>query len=124
MPIVYSKGYNITACGIEKMHPFDSTKYRRIWHFLHQKNVLDHERHKFYYPEDLPKRNWMNEVMTKCYLLSHNYSISISRYVELPLCFLPAWFLRSQLLEPMLLGTRGSVEASYLAMTKGWAINL
>ena len=26
-PIVYSSGYNITACGLEKMHPFDSTKY-------------------------------------------------------------------------------------------------
>ena len=30
-PIVYSPGYNITACGLEKLHPFDSTKYKRIW---------------------------------------------------------------------------------------------
>ena len=33
-PIVYSPGYNITAGGFEKCHPFDSTKYRRIWDFL------------------------------------------------------------------------------------------
>ena len=42
-PIVYSPGYNITACGFEKLHPFDSTKYKRIWSFLHQKNILDIE---------------------------------------------------------------------------------
>ena len=34
VPIVYSPGYNITAGGLEKLHPFDSTKYKRIWDFL------------------------------------------------------------------------------------------
>ena len=28
IPICYSEGYNITACGLEKLHPFDSCKYR------------------------------------------------------------------------------------------------
>jgi hypothetical protein len=28
IPIAYSEDYNITACGIEKFHPFDSCKYR------------------------------------------------------------------------------------------------
>ena len=41
MPIVYSPGYNITAGGLEKLHPFDSTKYKRIWEFLHEKGTLD-----------------------------------------------------------------------------------
>lgn len=27
--IVYHKSYNITACGLENMHPFDSVKYGR-----------------------------------------------------------------------------------------------
>ena len=30
LPIVYSSGYNIHAFGIEKCHPFDSQKYRRV----------------------------------------------------------------------------------------------
>ena len=34
MPIIYSEGYNIQAGGLEKLHPFDSTKYKRIWKFL------------------------------------------------------------------------------------------
>ena len=28
--LIYSKDYNITCGGIEKRHPFDSTKYMRI----------------------------------------------------------------------------------------------
>ena len=31
IPIVYSKGYNIHAFGVEKCHPFDASKYRRIF---------------------------------------------------------------------------------------------
>lgn len=26
-PIVYHPGYNMTFCGLEKLHPFDSIKY-------------------------------------------------------------------------------------------------
>ena len=40
MPIVYSDGYNIQAGGLEKLHPFDSTKYRRIWKFLLEDGVI------------------------------------------------------------------------------------
>lgn len=29
--IVYSPSYNISAGGIEKMHPFDSKKYGRVF---------------------------------------------------------------------------------------------
>lgn len=29
LPICYSEDYNITACGLENCHPFDSCKYRR-----------------------------------------------------------------------------------------------
>ena len=124
IPLVYSKGYNITACGIEKMHPFDSTKYKRTWAFLEQGGVIDMNQIRCYHEVELPNRKWLSEVMSFWYLFSLNYSVFVSRYVELPICFLPGWFLRSQLLEPMSLGTKGSVEAAYLAMTRGWAINL
>lgn len=124
MPIVYNKGYNITACGVEKMHPFDSTKYKRIWAFLQEGDVIDFGSIRCYHEVELPSRRWLIEVMNFCYLYSLNYSIFVSRYVELPIFFLPGFFLRSQLLEPMSLATKGSVEAAYLAMTRGWAINL
>jgi histone deacetylase 11 len=123
-PIIYSSGYNITACGAEKMHPFDSTKYKRIWNFLHEGGKVPMEDFKFYHPNDLPSRKWLLEVMTPWYMFTHNYSIAVSKYVELPVCFLPAWLLRSQVLEPMILATKGSVEAAYMAVDQGWAINL
>ena len=31
IPIVYSSGYNIHAFGLEKCHPFDSSKYFRVF---------------------------------------------------------------------------------------------
>lgn len=29
LPLVYHPGYNLTACGLEKRHPFDAIKYQR-----------------------------------------------------------------------------------------------
>lgn len=29
-PIIYRNGYNLKACGLEKMHPFDALKYQRL----------------------------------------------------------------------------------------------
>ena len=37
---------------------------------------------------------------------------------------MPAWLLRMRVLNPMLRATQGSVDASCIAMRKGWAINL
>jgi histone deacetylase 11 len=34
VPLVYSRRYNITAFGLERLHPFDSVKYRRIHDWL------------------------------------------------------------------------------------------
>lgn len=41
LPIVYSPGYNITAFGIEKCHPFDSTKYLRVYDKLVQDGLIN-----------------------------------------------------------------------------------
>jgi histone deacetylase 11 len=30
VPLVYHPRYNITAFGLERLHPFDGRKYRRI----------------------------------------------------------------------------------------------
>ena len=39
-PIVYHPGYDITAFGFEKLHPFDSEKYSRIYNLLLKKSVI------------------------------------------------------------------------------------
>ena len=40
LPIVYNEGYNIHALGIEKCHPFDSEKYRRVFNNLRESGLL------------------------------------------------------------------------------------
>ena len=62
--------------------------------------------------------------MSVFYLLTLNYSLMITKIVELPVCILPAWMLRMALLEPMACQSLGSVEAAVIAKHKGWAINL
>ena len=39
-PIVYSTGYNINALGLEKLHPFDINKYKRIFADLQQSGYI------------------------------------------------------------------------------------
>lgn len=38
--IVYNSNYNITFCGIEKCHPFDSQKYGNIYRLLTQRGLI------------------------------------------------------------------------------------
>lgn len=40
-PLIYHPRYNITACGLEKIHPFDSSKYSRVVSFLRTYGLID-----------------------------------------------------------------------------------
>lgn len=90
MPIVYSDDYNITACGIEKMHPFDSCKYGRVF-----RDLLRHYPHLQAFNPKLVSRALLIELgMSKWYLFKMSYSMFTSTLIELPLFFLPGAFLR------------------------------
>lgn len=121
-PIVYSPGYNVTACGIERMHPFDSTKYGRINQFLRDSGCIDENATLF--APDLISRIYLYEVCTYMHLMLLNYSLYITKCVEVPVFFLPAWLIRWRVLNPMLRATYGTVVASKMAMERGIAINL
>ena len=62
--------------------------------------------------------------MSPYYLLSLNYSLMVTKVIELPLCILPGWLCRMLLLEPMACQSLGSVEAAVIAKHRGWAVNL
>jgi len=40
LPIFYHADYNLTACGLERLHPFDSTKYKRIYDILSENELF------------------------------------------------------------------------------------
>ena len=62
--------------------------------------------------------------MSFLYLLKLNFSVAISSYVELPVCFLPAFLLDFMVLRPMKRAAQGTVDATCIAIHKGWAVNL
>eukprot|EP00830_Metopus_es_P017588 TRINITY_DN5824_c0_g1_i1.p1 TRINITY_DN5824_c0_g1~~TRINITY_DN5824_c0_g1_i1.p1 ORF type:complete len:359 (+),score=56.82 TRINITY_DN5824_c0_g1_i1:699-1775(+) len=119
--VIYSPGYNITFCGLEKCHPFDSTKYGRCFSFLHQQNVL-REHTQIHSPDICPRALLLD--LNLFYLLSHCYALFMCTYLEIPLFFLPGFLFRFKVLNPMLRATMGTIEGCCIALEKGWAINL
>jgi histone deacetylase 11 len=118
---VYSPDYNITFCGIEKCHPFDSQKYGNIYRFLLDRGLI--REGEAIVPQKAP-RGLLLESMSKCYLLKQCYTVSICSYIEMPLFLLPAFLLRWRVLDPMLTATEGSILAVCAAMRLGWTVNL
>ena len=104
LPIIYSTDYNIHAFGLEKCHPFDSTKYRRVFDDLVQSGLINPSVHRVHAPS-IPSREFLQNVMSSWYLFLLNYTLMICRCIELPLVFLPAFFLRMRLLDPMMRAT-------------------
>lgn len=121
-PIVYSPTYNISFFGLEKIHPFDAAKYRRVMEDLHASDFFNPSRDRIHRPE-IPPREFLQNVMSPCYLLKLNYMYWIVKAIEVPLPF-PSCLFRFRLLEPMQCASLGSVQAAVIARKKGWAFNI
>ncbi|CAG8480765.1 3499_t:CDS:2 [Ambispora leptoticha] len=122
VPIVYHPGYNITFWNLEKIHPFDTQKYKRIHKFLLSSNLF--EAKSFHEPTPPTEEELLN-LHSQQYLESLKSNIALQRILEVPLvAILPQILMRKKVLEPMLLQTGGSVLAAELALEHGWAINL
>jgi len=122
IPLVYHPGYNITAFGLERLHPFDSRKYRRIHDALIARG-LRRDR-DFVRPVPASRRDLL-EVHTAEYLESLRSSAVLARILEVPIVRrLPGWLIDWRILKPMRLATGGTVLACRLALEHGVAINL
>jgi histone deacetylase 11 len=122
VPVVYSPGYNFTACGLERLHPFDGSKYRRIHDELRRQGLR--HRRDFQVPS-LPTKRQLLSVHTAVYLRSLRRSRELARILEFPvLAYLPGVFLQWRLLRPMRLAAGGTLLAARLALEQGLAINL
>lgn len=114
IPIVYSKGYNIHAFGAERLHPFDASKYRRVFAELCESETIQLDKMQVHAP-CIPSREFLQHVMSPWYLFQLNYSWKIFKCIELPVFILPAWVMRMRLLDPMQRSTQGSVDAACIA---------
>jgi histone deacetylase 11 len=122
IPIVYHPQYNITAFGLERLHPFDSRKYRRIYDALITWGPC---RPKDFVRPRPASQDDLLKVHTAAYLASTRRPSDLAGILELPIARrLPAWFLDWRVLQPMRLATGGTILASRLALDHGLAINL
>lgn len=124
LPIVYDPGYNLSFFGIEKLHAFDTQKYKHIVENL-QNHGLDYRS----LTKPIPvTRDQLHLVHSPAYIKAvESASIEVFKIAEMP-AFLgyvfPASVTYNRILKPMLLATGGTIQAAQLALKHGWAINL
>src|SRR4051812_47383015 len=122
VPIVYHPRYNITAFGLERLHPFDSRKYRRIHDALVARGLRRFR--EFVRPRPITRADLL-KVRAEEYLRSLRSPESLARILEVPVVRrLPAWVIDWRILRPMRYATGGTILACRLALEHGVAINL
>jgi histone deacetylase 11 len=122
IPLVYHPAYNITAFGLERVHPFDGQKYRRIHDALVARGLR--RRNDFLRPGRLSQRDLLN-LHSAEYLRSIRSPRTLARILEVPvLVRLPVWLIDWRILRPMRFATNGTIQACRLALEHGIAINL
>ncbi|XP_059657069.1 histone deacetylase 2 isoform X2 [Cornus florida] len=89
VPLIYSPSYDIAFLGIEKLHPFDSSKWGRICRFLIVEGVLDKK--QIVEPLEATKDDLL-VVHSETYLSSLKSSLNVSIIIE-P-CYLCDSYLR------------------------------
>lgn len=122
VPIVYHPRYNITAFGLERLHPFDSRKYRRIRDWLVRQGLRKPA--EFVPPRPCSHADLLR-IHTPEYLRSLRDRKVLARILEVPVVrYVPGWLVAWRVLRPMRWATGGTVLACRLALEKGLAVNL
>ncbi|MFH4981807.1 hypothetical protein AB6A40_008516 [Gnathostoma spinigerum] len=121
-PIVYNPLYNISFFGVEKLHPFDSFKWGRIYARLIESGML--KENQFVAASEASKTD-LRVVHSSAYLYSLTCPCVVARVVEVALvACLPSCIINRYVLRPFRYQTGGSILAARLALERNWAINL
>ncbi|HZV05494.1 MAG TPA: histone deacetylase [Gemmataceae bacterium] len=122
VPLIYSPRYNIKALGLERWHPFDTSKYQRIHDWLIRQGLRRREDFIAPHPCTLGE---LSRVHSQDYLRSLKRRRELARIFELlPIAYLPAWLIDWRVLRPMRWATGGTLLACRLALERGMALNL
>jgi histone deacetylase 11 len=122
IPLVYHPAYNISAFGLERLHPFDSRKYRRIHDALIARGLR--RAGDFLRPAPI-LRDELRKVHTPEYLRSLRRPSVVAEILGVPIAGrLPGWVLDWRIRGPMRLAAGGTLLACRRAMESGLAINL
>ena len=122
IPLIYSPKYNITACGLQNLHPFDSVKYRRIHDWLIRQGLRKSE--DFVAPRPCSRAELLR-IHTPEYLQSLRKREVLAQILEVGLLsHLPSCLTWWRVLLPMRWACGGTILACRLALQHGLAINL
>ena len=112
IPLTYHARYNITAFGLERLHPFDSRKYRRIRDALVARGL---RRPRDFVRPRPATRDDLLRVHTATYLASLRRPDVLAGILEVPVVGrLPAWVIDWRILRPMRYATGGTLLACRL----------
>ncbi|PKI70736.1 hypothetical protein CRG98_008969, partial [Punica granatum] len=121
VPLIYSPAYDIAFLGIEKLHPFDSSKWGRICHFLISEGIV--EKKWIIEPLEASKDDLL-VVHSESYLNSLKWSGKVAMIVEVPpVALIPNCLVQQKVLHPFRKQVGGTILAAKLAKERGWAIN-
>ncbi|KAK9052825.1 hypothetical protein SSX86_029455 [Deinandra increscens subsp. villosa] len=121
-PIIYSTSYDISFLGIEKLHPFDSSKWGRICGFLIANGILEKDR--IVEPLEATKDDLL-VVHSESYLNSLKSSLNVSIITEVPpVAAFPNCLVQKRVLHPFRKQVGGTILAAKLAKERGCAINV
>lgn len=138
-PIVYSPRYNISYHGLERLHPFDTHKYEKVYNGLcknfgwtvddfYTPTPISHELLlTVHTPEYLDQTIKKHETLAYAADLTKipGNSIWFNKFLISLVKLLPIETLDRAILDPMRLATGGTLLATELAYESGtWAINL
>jgi histone deacetylase 11 len=122
VPLLYSPRYDLTAFGLERLHPFDGRKYRRIRDWLIRQGLR--KARDFVHPSPVTSADLLR-VHTPEYLASLRQPRVLARILELPVVTrLPGWLVRWRVLQPMRWAAGGTLLACRRAVGRGLAVNL
>ncbi|XP_022140236.1 histone deacetylase 2 isoform X4 [Momordica charantia] len=122
VPVIYSSSYDISFLGIEKLHPFDSKKWRRVCQFLVAAGVL--RKDQIVEPLEA-KKNDLLVVHPQSYLDSLKNSLNVAKIIEVPpVAVFPHCIVKNKVQRPFRNQVGGTILAAKLAKERGWAINV
>jgi histone deacetylase 11 len=125
--IVYSPRYDIGFFGLERLHPFDSHKYRRAWRMLRHQLNPGQLRELHATPRRAMPMDELLAVHTREYLEENLRAPAyLAKALEIPQLARVPWRLTDYLvLRPMRWGCAGTLLAAQLALKSGGgAVNL
>ncbi|KAL5014760.1 hypothetical protein ScPMuIL_009030 [Solemya velum] len=121
-PIIYCPEYNIGFLGLEKLHPFDSGKWGRVFDFLKEASMIRDD--TIISPLEASELDLL-VAHTRRYLGSLRWSMTVAGITEIPpVAILPNFIVQRKVLRPFRYQTGGTILAAKLAVERGWAINI